>query len=100
MLGQSAHEGILRSILKRDYDLDVELESELRSFEQHDDHVVVRIAKIGIDSTETMEEAKVSYLVGCDGARSGSCRQSFLFEVFLISSTRCCAQTAGIDLFG
>ncbi|KAK7445129.1 hypothetical protein VKT23_014997 [Stygiomarasmius scandens] len=75
MLGQSAHEGILRSVLKRDYGLDVELGSELRSFEQHDDHVVVRIAKIGIDNTETVEEAKVSYLVGCDGARSAVRRQ-------------------------
>ncbi|KAF5338052.1 hypothetical protein D9758_014255 [Tetrapyrgos nigripes] len=71
-IGQDVQEGILRSVIEKGYGVHVELGSELRSFEQHEDHVTTSIAKVGKggDGDAVVEEVEVSYLVGCDGARS------------------------------
>jgi hypothetical protein len=66
------HEGIIRSVLELDYGVSVELGLELQSLEQYEDHVVAHIAKTGPDGDVAVEEAIVSYLVGCDGSRSTS----------------------------
>jgi hypothetical protein len=70
MVGQDLQEGIIRSVLEKEYGVFVELGSELQSFEQHAGHVIASIAKSRKDEDGVVEQAKVSYLIGCDGARS------------------------------
>ncbi|KAF9068407.1 FAD-binding monooxygenase, partial [Rhodocollybia butyracea] len=66
-LGQNIHERILREHIFADYGVQVELGTELRSFEQHADHVVAHVVKAA-DLKE--EDIKVDWLIGADGARS------------------------------
>ncbi|KAF9077691.1 FAD binding domain-containing protein [Rhodocollybia butyracea] len=66
-LGQNIHEQVLREHIFADYGVQVELDTELRSFEQHADHVVAHIVKAA-DLKE--ENIKVDWLIGADGARS------------------------------
>ncbi|THV05565.1 hypothetical protein K435DRAFT_744813 [Dendrothele bispora CBS 962.96] len=77
MLGQDRHEHILRSVLERDYGCNVELATELVSFEQHADHIEARISKT-INGQEVSETAAFAYLIGADGARSVVRKQSGL----------------------
>jgi hypothetical protein len=69
-VGQDLQEGIIRSVLEKEYGVFVELGSDLQSFEQHADHVIASIVKSRKDEDDIVEQAKVSYLVGCDGAHS------------------------------
>ncbi|KAJ3717757.1 FAD binding domain-containing protein [Lentinula raphanica] len=69
MLGQNYHEQILREHIFKEYDVRVELDTELQSFEQHPDHVVAHIIKT-VDSKPLQETATVDWLIGADGARS------------------------------
>ena len=68
MLGQNYHEKILRSHLEKMGTV-VEFGSELRGFEQFEDHVTVRIVRHS-DGEESVEETQVPWLVGTDGAHS------------------------------
>ena len=68
MLGQHYHEKILRSHLEKMGTL-VEFGSELKGFQQFEDHVTVQIVRRS-QGEETLEETQVSWLVGTDGARS------------------------------
>ncbi|THU90974.1 hypothetical protein K435DRAFT_245117 [Dendrothele bispora CBS 962.96] len=77
LLGQDRHEHILRSVLERDYGCNVELATELVSFEQHADHVEARISKT-VNGQEMLETAVFAYLIGADGARSVVRKQSGL----------------------
>ncbi|THV05571.1 hypothetical protein K435DRAFT_773737 [Dendrothele bispora CBS 962.96] len=77
MLGQDRHEHIIRSMLESDYGCNVELATELVSFEQHADHVEARISKI-VNGQEVSETAAFAYLIGADGARSVVRKQSGL----------------------
>lgn len=61
---QDRHERLLIAHLEQ-MDVKVERETELLGFEQHDDHVQVRLR--GPAGEETCE---ARYLAGCDGARS------------------------------
>ena len=47
----------------------VEFGSELREFEQFEDHVTVQIVR-RLDGKESVEETQVPWLVGTDGAHS------------------------------
>ncbi|KAJ3875557.1 monooxygenase, partial [Lentinula edodes] len=47
-----------------------EFHTELRSFEQYDDHVLANMMKKSPDGAEIPEEIKIPYLVGADGAHS------------------------------
>ncbi|THU75398.1 hypothetical protein K435DRAFT_577609, partial [Dendrothele bispora CBS 962.96] len=76
-LGQDRHEHILRSVLERDYGCNVELATELVSFEQHADHVEARISKT-VNGQEILKTAVFAYLIGADGARSVVRKQSGL----------------------
>ncbi|KAF9068406.1 FAD binding domain-containing protein [Rhodocollybia butyracea] len=67
MLGQNLHQQILREHILADYGVEVELGTELRSFEQYADHVVAHTVKT-LDSKE--ENFNVDWLIGADGARS------------------------------
>lgn len=67
--GQQHTEAALRSHLKR-YGVEVELATELRSFEQNPDHVVAHIVK-NKDGAYVQEETQVRFLVGADGAKGG-----------------------------
>ncbi|KAJ3993039.1 FAD binding domain-containing protein [Lentinula boryana] len=81
-LGQNRHEQLLREHILAEYGVQVELGTELQSFEQHPDHVVARLAKI-VDSNPVEETVSVNWLVGADGARSVVRKQlglSFLGE--------------------
>jgi 2-polyprenyl-6-methoxyphenol hydroxylase-like FAD-dependent oxidoreductase len=70
MLGQNHHEKILRSHLEKMGTV-VEFGSELKGFEQFEDHVTVQIVRRSHASgEESLEETKVPWLVGTDGARS------------------------------
>ncbi|KAJ3765764.1 FAD binding domain-containing protein [Lentinula raphanica] len=82
MLGQNRHEQILREHILTEYDVRVELSTELQSFEQHPDHVLARMIKTN-DSKQIQETATVEWLIGADGARSVVRKQlglSFLGE--------------------
>ena len=68
MLGQHYHEKILRSHLEK-LGTVVEFGSELKGFEQFEDHVTVQIVHRS-NGEELLEETKVSWMVGTDGARS------------------------------
>ncbi|KAI0943907.1 hypothetical protein AcV7_001865 [Taiwanofungus camphoratus] len=67
LLGQASLEKILRSHLQK-YGCEVELSTELRSFEQHSNHVVARVVKTA-GETETVEMVTCHWLVGTDGAK-------------------------------
>ena len=68
MLGQQYQEKILRSHLERMGTV-VEFGSELKGFEQFEDHVTVQIVRRS-NGEESLEEAQVPWLVGTDGAHS------------------------------
>jgi 2-polyprenyl-6-methoxyphenol hydroxylase-like FAD-dependent oxidoreductase len=68
MLGQQHHEKILRSHLEKMGTV-VEFGSELKGFEQFEDHVTVQIVRRS-HGEESLEETQVPWLVGTDGARS------------------------------
>ncbi|KAF8659123.1 hypothetical protein AX14_007657, partial [Amanita brunnescens Koide BX004] len=70
--GQPALEGILRSHLDK-YGCTIELNTELVSFEQNDDHVLAKLVK-KLDGKEVPETFEASYLIGADGGR-GVCRK-------------------------
>ncbi|KAJ3923576.1 FAD binding domain-containing protein [Lentinula edodes] len=69
VLGQYRQQSILHRHLKK-YGCEVEFHTELRSFEQSDDHVLANIMKKSPDGLEIPEEIKIPYLVGADGAHS------------------------------
>ena len=68
MLGQHHHEKILRSHLEK-LGTVVEFGSELKGFEQFEDHVTVQIVRRS-HGEESLEETQVPWMVGTDGARS------------------------------
>jgi 2-polyprenyl-6-methoxyphenol hydroxylase-like FAD-dependent oxidoreductase len=68
MLGQQYHEEILRSHLEK-MDTVVEFGSELKGFEQFEDHITVQIVHRS-NGEESLEETQVPWLVGADGAHS------------------------------
>jgi 2-polyprenyl-6-methoxyphenol hydroxylase-like FAD-dependent oxidoreductase len=61
---QDRHERLLVERLAQ-IDVQVERNTELLGFEQHDDHVAVRLRGPGGETT-----CRAAYLAGCDGARS------------------------------
>ncbi|CCM01286.1 uncharacterized protein FIBRA_03335 [Fibroporia radiculosa] len=67
VLGQFLAEEILRNHLKK-YGCEVELSTELKSFEQHDDHVTAHIVKRN-GQEEIEETVTCNWLVGADGAK-------------------------------
>lgn len=68
MLGQHYQEGILRAHLEK-LGVTVEFGSELRSFTQSNVHVIAQIVR-HVDGKEVIEEAKVPWMIGVDGAHS------------------------------
>ena len=68
MVGQQYHEKILRSHLEK-LGTVVEFGSELRGFEQFEDHVTVQIVRRS-HGEESLEETQVPWMVGTDGAHS------------------------------
>jgi 2-polyprenyl-6-methoxyphenol hydroxylase-like FAD-dependent oxidoreductase len=68
MLGQQHHEKILRSHLEK-LGTVVEFGSELKGFEQFEDHVTVQIVRRS-HGEESLEETEVPWVIGTDGARS------------------------------
>ena len=83
MLGQQYHERILRSHLEKMGTV-VEFGSELKGFEQFEDHVTVQIVRRS-DGEESLEETQVPWLVGTDGVHSIVCKTlalSFLGETW------------------
>ena len=68
MLGQHYHEKILRSHLEKMGTV-IEFGSELKGFEQFEDHVSVQIVRRSHGEV-SLEENQVSWLIGTDGARS------------------------------
>nr|GAT51657.1 predicted protein [Mycena chlorophos] len=68
-LPQYVHERILRDHLAT-LGCTVELGSELRSFEQHSDHVVAHITTTDASGQSKDETTTFKWLVGTDGARS------------------------------
>ncbi|KAH7930840.1 hypothetical protein BV22DRAFT_1138378 [Leucogyrophana mollusca] len=73
VIGQQTLEAILRSHLEK-FGVFVELGSELRSFEQNGDGVVVLVAKRQ-GSEEVVETIEASWLIGTDGARGVTRKQ-------------------------
>ncbi|KAE9388904.1 hypothetical protein BT96DRAFT_866562 [Gymnopus androsaceus JB14] len=69
MLMQERQEHLLRSAILRDYGVQVELSTELRSFEEHEDHVIAHVVKIS-DGEEKSETIYAHFLVGADGGKS------------------------------
>ncbi|KAH7925947.1 hypothetical protein BV22DRAFT_398881 [Leucogyrophana mollusca] len=67
LIGQQTLEGILRSHLEK-LSCFVELETELRSFEQFPDHVTAHIVKKQGDK-KVLETFEASWLIGTDGAK-------------------------------
>jgi 2-polyprenyl-6-methoxyphenol hydroxylase-like FAD-dependent oxidoreductase len=61
---QGSHEGLLRSQLAK-YGCSVEFDVALESLDQHEDHVVVHLAK-GSDQKET---ASFAYVISADGGK-------------------------------
>ncbi|KAF7319321.1 FAD-binding-3 domain-containing protein [Mycena chlorophos] len=74
LLPQYVHEQILRDRLAA-FGCTVELGSELRSFEQHLDHVVAHITTTDAAGQSKDESATFKWLVGTDGARSSVRKQ-------------------------
>ncbi|KAF9253954.1 hypothetical protein L218DRAFT_951934, partial [Marasmius fiardii PR-910] len=70
MLGQDRHEAIIRKHLAEDYNVHVELGTELKSFVQTEDYVEAILVKRGVDGKEVEETMQTEFLVGTDGARS------------------------------
>ena len=68
MLGQQHHERILRSHLEK-LGTVVEFGSELKGFQQFEDHVTVQIVHRS-KGEESLEETQAPWLVGTDGAHS------------------------------
>ena len=68
MLGQNHQEKILRSHLEKMGTM-VEYGSELKGFEQFEDHVAVQIVHRS-NGEESVEETQVPWLIGTDGAHS------------------------------
>ncbi|KAF9463799.1 FAD binding domain-containing protein [Collybia nuda] len=69
LLGQDRHEALLRKHLLEEYDVAVELSTQLVSLEQHSDSVTAHIIK-KYDAKEVAETATFDWLVGADGAHS------------------------------
>jgi 2-polyprenyl-6-methoxyphenol hydroxylase-like FAD-dependent oxidoreductase len=67
MMGQDRVEQIVRSHLEK-YGSQVELATELRSFEQHPDHVTAHLV-IARDGQESIETANYDWIIGADGGR-------------------------------
>ncbi|KAK7027980.1 hypothetical protein VNI00_015066 [Paramarasmius palmivorus] len=67
---QEEHQALLREVLQNEYGCIVELSTELEGFTQHDDSVLVNIAKQG-----RQETVQAKWLVGADGARSNVRKQ-------------------------
>ncbi|KAF9254297.1 hypothetical protein L218DRAFT_938684 [Marasmius fiardii PR-910] len=70
MIGQDRHEAIIRKHLAENYNVHVELGTELKSFVQTEDYVEAVLVKHGVDSREIEETVRMEFLVGTDGARS------------------------------
>ncbi|KAF9254233.1 FAD-binding monooxygenase, partial [Marasmius fiardii PR-910] len=70
MVGQDSHEAIIRKHLAEDYNIHVELGTELKSFIQTDEYVEAVLVKRGVDGEEVEEVVRTEFLVGTDGARS------------------------------
>jgi 2-polyprenyl-6-methoxyphenol hydroxylase-like FAD-dependent oxidoreductase len=68
MLGQNHHERILMVHLEA-LGTQVEFGSDLRSFTQSADSISVEIVR-HVDGKEVVERSEMTWLVGCDGARS------------------------------
>ncbi|KAF9259568.1 hypothetical protein L218DRAFT_908049 [Marasmius fiardii PR-910] len=69
-LDQDVQEEVYRAHLKERFNVEVELGTELRSLEQHPDHVVARLVKHTPDGGEVIEEAYFAWLIGADGGKS------------------------------
>lgn len=67
---QERQEHLLRTAIDRDYGVQVELSTELDSFEEHDDHVVAHIVKKSPNGEQKEELISVQFLVGADGGKS------------------------------
>ncbi|KAJ3505830.1 hypothetical protein NLJ89_g7213 [Agrocybe chaxingu] len=71
LLGQDSLDKILQAELKKRYKTEVSFSTELESFEQSQDHVLVKLLK---HSTETKAvervEEQYEYVIGADGAKS------------------------------
>ncbi|ESK88847.1 putative monooxygenase [Moniliophthora roreri MCA 2997] len=84
MLGQDRHEALLRKHIEKDYNVHVELGTELSTFSQTADYVEAKLIKRGADGEEiSSETAKFEFMAGTDGARSVVRKQlglSFLGE--------------------
>ncbi|KAI3601166.1 putative monooxygenase [Moniliophthora roreri] len=65
VFGQEQHQELLRQILEEEYGCRVECETELESFAQDEEKVVVNLVKKG-----KQETTNVKWLVGADGGRS------------------------------
>ncbi|ESK89627.1 putative monooxygenase [Moniliophthora roreri MCA 2997] len=65
VFGQEQHQELLRQILEKEYGCRVECETELESFAQDEEKVVVNLVKKG-----KQETTNVKWLVGADGGRS------------------------------
>lgn len=70
MLGQDRAEGILREHLAQ-YGCEVELGTELHSFEQDANHVVAHLVK-RVGDEEIHESVECRWLAGADGARGAN----------------------------
>ncbi|KAJ3905978.1 FAD binding domain-containing protein [Lentinula edodes] len=97
MLGQNRQEQLLREHIFADYGIQVELGTELKSFEQQPDHVVVHVVNI-VDSKIVEESFTVDWLVGADGARGVVRKQLGL--TFLGESPEMDAVTGDIYVLG
>lgn len=72
---QERQEHLLRTAIDRDYGVQVELSTELDSFEEHDDHVVAHIVKKSPNGEQKEELISVQFLVGADGGKSSIRKQ-------------------------
>lgn len=97
MIGQEHTEKILRSHLAK-YDVHVEPNTELVSFEQNADGVNAKLLKRD-GSQEKTETVSVDWLVGADGARS-QCLLSLLLEYLINDSQALCASSLALRLRG
>ena len=70
-MSQYLTEGIFRDHLAK-RGVHVELSTEPVSIEQDADGVTVTVKKVAPDGSETTETIRAAYVVGADGARSGS----------------------------
>ncbi|KIK67815.1 hypothetical protein GYMLUDRAFT_36594 [Collybiopsis luxurians FD-317 M1] len=68
-LGQHRQQSILHRHLQK-YGCQVEFNTEVRSFEQFDTHILVTLARKDADGNDILETIDVPYLVGADGAHS------------------------------